>query len=47
MSSGDIYEGRVELCWFHFPIYTLKKKSQYVIAGSFLVLPTRPTNYFS
>ena len=34
------------LCWFHFLIRTLKKKSQYVIANSFLILPTHSTYYF-
>jgi len=34
------------LCKFCFLIHTPKKKSQYIIVGSLLVLPTYPTNYF-
>ena len=39
-------EEEQNLCWFRFPICIPKKKSQYVIAGPLLVLPTCPTDYF-
>ena len=34
-------------CWFHSLIHILKKKSQYVIASSLLVLPICSTDYFN
>jgi len=35
------------LCWFHFLLCILKKKSWYVVAGSLPILPTCPTDCFS
>jgi len=47
IGSDDIYrEKGWNLCWFCSLIHILKKKSQYVIAGPLLVLPTCPTDYF-
>jgi len=47
IGGDDIYrEKEWNLCWFCSLIHILKKKSQYVIAGPLLVLPTCPTDYF-
>ena len=40
-------EKKQNLCWFCFPTRTLKKKSQYVIVGPFLVLLICSTYYCS
>jgi len=40
-------EKEQNLCWFCFPTYTPKKKSQYVIVGPLLVLPICSTYYCS
>ena len=46
VSGGDIYEGRVEPVLVLLSDLYSEEKSQYVIAGPLLVLPTYPTNYF-